>query len=73
MTPIGDLIKPKDAAMLRSVINLPAYSDMDICTICAIAVGCKWPLNEAAVFSERSCAGCGRKVPTTKVKNWTWE
>lgn len=69
---LGEVIKPAELAILRSVVNLPEYVEADICTLCAIACDVQWPLKEGAVFAECECVGCGRKAPTTKVKNWTW-
>lgn len=69
----GEVIKPAELAILRSVVSLSEYAEADICTLCAIACEVQWPLKEGAAFMECKCFGCGRVAPTTKVKNWTWK
>ncbi len=71
---MAEVVNPANAKDIRDMaMNLPAYGDSDICTLCAIASGVEWPLKEGAAFADRTCTGCGRHTPTTKVKNWTWK
>lgn len=70
---IGEVIKPADVLVVRSMVVLPEFAESDICTVCAIACDVQWPLAKEAVFTDRQCVGCGRTAPTTKVKNWTWK
>jgi hypothetical protein len=73
-TEVGNIIRPADIAILRSIIPLPEFAESNICTICAVFCKAQHPPKQGTAFIEgHQCIGCGRNITTTKVKNWTFE
>jgi hypothetical protein len=68
------MIGPTNIEDLKKMIADPVFENCQICSVCAVMCGTKFPPTMRKVdFEEGDCPGCGRKVPLAKIKDWKFK
>lgn len=56
----------------RALMSHPAFSAAQVCSLCAVDAGGRWPIGHQVAFGFDTCILCENKKRVTAAANWSW-